>query len=274
MKIMIRTDMEGASGIVSYSQAEAGCGEYAVGQRYFVSDLLSLLRGLEGAEIYLYDEHFYGRNIPLDALPRGVTLYCGKPPYRADWAGGLDASFDGMVMLGFHSKAGTEQALLAHSYESDILDIRVNGLSVGEIGVETMIAGELGVPLVLVTGDDKGCEEAGALVPGVSCVTVKRGQGMYGAQVYPLQDTSGWIEEAARKLARGVTRLPKPYATPKNPVMEITLTDTPYRAALAKLFPDVCRGRAVTLQGSTVCAVWSQYWRMKLAAQDGMEKKV
>ncbi len=267
MKWMIRTDMEGASGIVSYSQAEATGAEYAAGTRYFLSDLGALLSGLRGDEIHIYDEHFYGRNIPLECLPEGVRLHYGKPPYRPDWAGGLDGSFDGMMMLGFHSKAGTEGALLAHSYELDNLDIRVNGLSVGEIGIETMIAGELNVSLALVTADDAGCREAEALTPGVLTVAVKRGESAFGAEVYALSETALWIRAAAERLSRGEARPPAPYRTPENPTLEIDLADNAYRAAVARLFPEAYGGGTVTIRAKTVCAAWATYWRMKLAAQ-------
>ncbi len=264
---MVRTDIEGASGVVSYTQAEATGPEYAEGRKYFMSDLLALLKGLDGEDVYLYDEHFYGRGIDLSQLPHGVKAICGKPPYRPDWAGGLNGTFDGLIMLAFHSKAGTPGALLPHSYELENLDIRVNGLSVGEIGVETMIAGEMGVPLALVTGDDAGCAEAGALVPGVATVVVKKGYSEFGAETYALSETAGWIAEAAKKLAEKATPLPAPYAVEKNPVMEITLAEGPYRDAMIKLYPDKFINGTVTLREGTVLANWAVFWQMKLAAQ-------
>lgn len=107
-KYMIRCDMEGASGVVSYEQAEPGKHEYPFGLRMFKSDLLACVSGLlaGGAdEIVIYDEHYYGRNIDPEWLPDKVLFIAGKPPYRVDWAGGLDASFSGVILLGFHSKA-------------------------------------------------------------------------------------------------------------------------------------------------------------------------
>ena len=65
-KFVVRCDLEGASGIVSYVQAEPWQAEYQDGRRYFMSDLLALLKGLDdgGADvIQVYDEHCYGRNI-------------------------------------------------------------------------------------------------------------------------------------------------------------------------------------------------------------------
>ena len=38
--------------------------------------------------VVIYDEHYWGRNIDVGRLPDGTEAICGKPPYRADWAGG------------------------------------------------------------------------------------------------------------------------------------------------------------------------------------------
>ena len=97
-KYMIRCDIEGVSGVVSYEQAEPGKPEYDFGLRMFKSDLCACIDGLlEGGadEVVIYDEHYDGRNIDPTWLPERVSFISGKPPYRADWAGGLDASYAG-----------------------------------------------------------------------------------------------------------------------------------------------------------------------------------
>ena len=68
------------------------------------NDLNACINGLlaEGEhEIVIYDEHTDGRNVDLNDLPDCVSVICGKPPYRPDW-GGIDSSFDAMIMVGFH----------------------------------------------------------------------------------------------------------------------------------------------------------------------------
>ncbi|MDR1531504.1 MAG: M55 family metallopeptidase [Clostridiales bacterium] len=268
MKLMVRTDMEGASGVVNYRQAEVGAPEYAEGLRYFLSDLSALLRGLGNNEIHIYDEHYYGRNIPLDALPAGVRLYYGKPPYRPDWAGGLDTSFDGLILLGFHAKAGTAGSLLPHSYELDIADIRVNGTSVGEVGLETMIAWELKVPLLLCVGDDGACAEARQLAPGVVCAETKKSFCGTGGLVYPLAETAAIIEAAA---AKALTQAAAAPLMVKNPEVAIDLAAGVYRDAFVRRFPTWIKHGTVLLRQPTVCAAWAQYWQMKLDTQAFLE---
>lgn len=201
-KYMIRCDIEGVSGVVSYEQAEPGKPEFAFGQRMFMSDLLALIEWLNAGgadEIVIYDEHYYGRNIDIDRLPENVTAICGKPPYEADWAGGLDASFAWLILLGFHSKRNTGE-LLHHSYEPDIKDLILNGVSVGEIGIEAAIAGDWGVPLMMITADSAGVNEAEMLVPNVVGVSVKESLWHSGGACLSGKLTAKMIRETAAKI--------------------------------------------------------------------------
>lgn len=268
-KLMVRCDMEGAGGIVSYAQCVPGAAEYEEGRRLFMSDLLALVEGLQAGgveEICIYDEHYDGRNVLLDRLPDGVSVICGKPPYLRDWAGGLDGSFAGMILLGLHAKSGTPGATLAHTYEHDIRDIRLNGLSVGEIGVETAIAGDWGVPLLMIVGDSAGVAEARALFPDVAAVAVKESLGETGAHCLPAATARKRIHECARAVAEVPPRT-LPWSLGADVEMEIALRDGPYLQAYRRLFPeDLADRTTVRIVGSSVTACWAEYWDHKLQA--------
>lgn len=257
-KYMIRTDIEGVTGVVSYEQSVPGHEEYASGQSLFMGDLLALINGLNdgGAdEIYLYDEHCDGRNIDISVLPENVKVYIGKPPYTKNWAGGLDGSFSGLLMLGFHSKAGYTDKLLSHSYESDIKDIRINGFSVGEIGMETAIAGEYSVPLLVVTGDSEGVKEGLALAPDALGVVVKESESLYGALCYPTSVTQKKIYEAGKKAASETVGS---VFTIEGPItLEIDFFDTVYAEKYAQLFG------SARFTGDTILSCWAQYQENK-----------
>jgi len=65
-------------------------------------------------------------------------------------------------LLGYHEKALTPGAVLAHSYSSlTIQGMWLNGREVGEIGMDASIAAEHGVPVVMVSGCDKTVAKAG-----------------------------------------------------------------------------------------------------------------
>lgn len=269
-KIMVRCDIEGVTGVVSYQQAEPGKPEYVFGQRMFMSDLLALLEGLhEGGadEVVIYDEHYYGRNIDMDALPGFATAICGKPPYRPDWAGGLDASFAGVVLLGFHAKFGTERGLLPHSYELDIRDLRLNGVSVGEIGMEAAVAGDFDVPVLMVAGDSAGVSEARSLLPGTTGVVVKEAIGETGALCYSTAVTSARIREAAARVVASPPAV-NPYCLSPDVCLEVELNDGPYLAAVRRLCGDsMVNESTLVLRGKSATAVWAAYWERKLHAR-------
>lgn len=267
-KYMIRCDIEGVSGVVSYEQADPSRPEFAFGKRMFMNDLLAMVEGLNAGgadEIVIYDEHFHGRNIDLDMLPGNVSAICGKPPYRADWAGGLDSSFAGLILLGFHSKRGTGE-LLHHSYEPDIADIRINGVSVGEIGVEAAIAGDWGVPLVLITADSAGVAEAQNLIPKVVGVSVKQSLTADGGICLAVEKSTRLIREAAQKIVSAPPGA-KPWQVAK-PVMEITFAPGRYADVFGRLHGSA---QNVILRESTVTGCWARYWQMKLSTFEAMK---
>jgi D-amino peptidase len=268
---MVRCDIEGVTGVVSYEQAEPGKCEYAFGQRMFMSDLLACVRGLRegGAErVVIYDMHYYGRNIDLAQLPDYAVAICGKPAYRKDWAGGLDKSFDGMVLLGLHSKADTPGGLLPHSYELEVADLRLNGVSVGEIGMEAAIAGDLGVPTLLVAGDSAGADEAKALLPGVATAVVKQSLGPSGALCYPQPLTAGMIFRAAAEVVRHAPAV-EPYRAGRKVKLEARIRQGEYLDAVRCLFKREMSGKdTLVLKGASATEVWAKYLARKFEAQD------
>ena len=267
-KYMIRSDIEGVTGVVSYEQAAPGGSEFAFGKRMFMSDLMALIEGLNQGgvdEIVIYDEHFDGRNIDIDMLPQNVTAICGKPPYKADWAGGLDETFSGLILLGFHSKQNTGE-LLHHSYEPDIKDLVLNGISVGEIGIETAIAGDWGVPLQLITADSAGVKEAKDLVPNVASVSVKQSLCANGGVCLSAQLTAKMIQEAATEIVKN-----PPASEPwkiANPELKVVFNSGSYRDKFGELFN--CDGEILICE-DTVTGCWAEYWKMKLKAQEAMK---
>lgn len=267
-KYMIRCDIEGVTGVVSPEQAEPGKPEFSVGCHMFMSDLSAMVHGLlEGGadEISIYDEHYFGRNIDLAQMPEHVNIFSGKPPYQAGWAGGLDESFDGLLLLGFHSMAGTGE-LLCHTYEPEIQKILINGLAVGEIGMETAVAGQFGVPLLLITADSAGVEEAKRLVPNVLGVSVKKSLGANAAICYPPDRTAQWIRDAAKK---AVSEPPKavPFRLTGPVVLEIQLSPGLFWNQISRKYPDYVSGHSIVIQRDTVLEAYALYWEMKLTCQ-------
>lgn len=269
-RFMVRCDIEGVSGVVSFDQAEPGKPEYAFGREMFMADLLALVEGLKAGgadEVVIYDEHYYGRNVDLARLPDCARAICGKPAYRPDWAGGLDESFDGLILLGFHSKAHTPGGLLAHTYELDIRDLLLNGVSVGEIGMEAAIAGDFRVPTLMVTADSAGAAEAQALLPGVVAVVVKEAITQSAAVCYPLSVTTAKIRSAAAGIVKNPRRV-GPYNVGDEVTLEIQLNVGAYLDAVREAFSNEMTGDdTLVVRGRSATEVWAHYWERKLRCQ-------
>jgi D-amino peptidase len=264
MKIMIRSDIEGVTGVTTYKQAEGS----EFGRQMLMNDLLACIEGILSTgehQIVVYDEHTDGRNVDISQLPDCVSVIMGKPAYRSDW-GGIDSSYDAMMMVGFHARSGVEGALLPHSYSRKNLNIRINGRVVGEIGMEAAIAGDFGVPLWLVTGDSAGMAEARETVRGVETVSVKEAMGEFEALCYTPKVTAKRIYEAAKKIMdeeKNMVRTPKRVKPLKfdGPIeIEIDLADSDYTAKLKRFHPEIFSAvNTVKLSGATVTEVWSDY---------------
>ena len=257
MKFMIRSDVEGVTGVTTYQQAEGS----EFGRSMLANDLNAAIAGLLSTgdhEIVVYDEHTDGRNVALEGLPESVSVICGKPPYRPDW-GGIDFSYDAMIMVGYHARSGAEGAVLPHSYSRKNLNIRLNGSVVGEIGMEAAIAADLDVPTWLVTGDSAGMTEAQEMIPGVKTVVVKEAMGEFAARCLPPKLTASLICKAARDVARTPPDV-KPLKFDAPVQMQIDLAESDYteklRSAYSKIF---IKDNTIQIVGETVTEVWSKY---------------
>jgi D-amino peptidase len=266
-KFAIRSDMEGLHGVVDYCEVTPGVPLYPWAQERLHDELRALAEGFfaGGADVVdIYDEHFDGRNIDVSKLPKGVSVIRGKPPYRADWAGGVDESFSGVVLQGLHAMAGVAGGTLSHTYEPDIAALHINGQLVGEIGMEAAIAGDVGVPVVLVLADSAGTDEAKALLPCVETVAVKDALGYTSAYCRDWRTVEAEIREKARRIAEGCVQV-KPLRFGGSVELVVTLNPGPYADCLWKLAPELRTGhRELALRGKTVLALWADYWALKL----------
>jgi D-amino peptidase len=275
-KFAARSDMEGLYGVVSWTEVIPGASAYNVALKWLHEEVIALAEGLrEGGSSYLeiYDEHYYGLNLDPGLLPSGVDVIRGKPPYRADWFGGLDSSFSGLILQGYHAMAGANGGILPHTYEPDIAAIHLNDVLVGEIGIETAIAGEAGVPLVLYIGDRHGAEEARALVPGVETVVVKEGMGTQRGLCRNWADVREEIRETARRIAQKPPAItPLVFGTEIS--LRVTLCPGAYRERLSADRPAIWEDKETVLfRSASVTAAWADYWAVKDETLEKLKKE-
>jgi D-amino peptidase len=135
-----------------------------------------------GAEnVVIWDNHGTGSNLVFDRLDPRCDIVLGAGFNRRFPF--LDDTYAGVLLIGYHAMEGTPNGVLAHTYSPWVYkEIRVNGKPVGEIALDAAVAGELGVPLLFVSSDDKGCAEARHFAPWIETVETKTGFGRTCAQ--------------------------------------------------------------------------------------------
>jgi len=262
MKVFMLWDMEGASGIVAREQVwywEEGVPPEAAarGKSLLTADVSCTVTALLGAgvdELIVCDTHHGGGNVSPEAIlqdPRVTFLpkSRGRQGSEFRWLPGLDEATDALMLPGHHARAGTPGAFLPHTWMGAWADFRINGHSVGEIGIEACFAGHFGVPLALVQGDEAACAEAEALCPGVVTACVKRAE---SADACSGNDPASARELTARKAVEAVEKARAgelaPYA-PDLPMSVAIRMRTADGAEAAARRPGVTRTDEFTVEG-------------------------
>jgi D-amino peptidase len=186
VKVLISADMEGTCGVSSWIHVEAPEGGRLANQTEYERFRLRMTRevnaAVEGAlaggaeEVIVNDSHSGQRNLLGEELHPSVRYTSGgdKPLGMMQ---GVDLEGVGAVFYtGYHARAGTSNAPLAHTWTMYLNDVRFDGESTGEYGLNAAIAGYFEVPVVFVAGDDQAVAQTRAqLGEQVVGVEVKQG---------------------------------------------------------------------------------------------------
>lgn len=199
-KVYISADMEGISGIVGDDQLSPGGGEYGRSRKLMAEDVNAAIRGALAAgatEIVVNDSHGSQRNLLPEDLDPSARLISHSFK-RLGMMEGLDETFDAVIFIGYHAKADTPGGLFAHTGSGVVRDLQIEGRSVGEGGMNTMLAEWYGVPVVLVTGDDVAVAQVREVATAARGVVVKRAINVRAAELMSVREARKEIEASAR----------------------------------------------------------------------------
>ncbi len=189
MKIYISADMEGITGVTHWDEVDHNKSSYGQFQKQMSLEVAAACEGaLEAGakEIWVKDAHYSGRNILAEILPKGVKLIRGWSGHPYSMVQELDDSFDALMMVGYHSRAGQGGNPLAHTLSSSKLDsITINDRQTSEFFLHGNIAAKHGVPLVFLSGDEGLCEEVLEVSPGTTTVATMVGVGDSTISIQP-----------------------------------------------------------------------------------------
>lgn len=247
LKVYISVDMEGVAGVVSWSQVTPGEPDYPHARQWMTEEANAAVAGaFDGGatDVVVNDAHDGMRNLLLHQLDARARLISGDLKDLGMMAG-IDGSFQAALFVGYHARGGGH-GVLAHTWSSRTIGVRINGREVGEWGLNAMIAGHFGVPVVFVSGDDCLAREVReGLGPLVETVAVKRAVTKYAAESLPREQAVRAIREgAARALAKASQIAPY---RPQAPIrLEVDLNGT-HLADSAAMMPGAERPGPLTV---------------------------
>ena len=219
MKIYISADMEGVVGAVTAEQLGPTGFEYQHFREFMTQEVNAAIEAAFEAgatEVVVSDSHGNGQNLLIEKLPKNILLVRAFPrPLMMKQ--GIDASFDGVIFLGYHSSTTNPRGVRAHTMSSARLaDVRLNNISMSEGSFNAAIAGHFNVPIIMVSGDDAAVKEVTALLGDVEGAVVKWNYGFHSAMTMMPEAAYSLIREKVKK-AIGRIKAFKPYKL-KTPV--------------------------------------------------------
>jgi D-amino peptidase len=189
MKVYISADMEGITGITHWNETDKLKGDYGYFAEQMTREVAAACEGARkggATEIWVKDAHETGRNIDPSALPENVRLIRGWSGHPFSMVQGLDASFDALLFVGYHSRAGSNHNPLAHTMDAHgIQYIKINDKYASEFMIHAYVAASLGVPVVFISGDKGLMDDAKVLNSNMRTLAVNEGIGDSTISIHP-----------------------------------------------------------------------------------------
>ncbi|MDZ4714804.1 MAG: M55 family metallopeptidase [Cytophagales bacterium] len=173
VKIYISVDMEGIGGIGTPHMVNSSGKDYSTGRKLMTDEVNAVVAAIYQsgpALVVVNDSHGDMQNLLHTELDSRVE-YIQSNIKPLGMVQGLDASFSGIIFLGYHARAGAENGFLAHTGSGAVKGLWINGTEVGEGGLNAFFAGSLGVPVILASGDKTFVDEIRNLTAPRTVVT-------------------------------------------------------------------------------------------------------
>jgi len=248
MKVYISCDLEGISGVVSPEHAWYGGKDFEMYRRLMTGEVNAAVEGaLEGGatDVVVNDAHGPMTNILIEELNPNATLISGSPKPLTQMQG-IDKTFSLAAFVGYHARRNAMTAILEHTITGVVQELKVNGIVMGETGINAGVAGYFGVPVGLVAGDNVVTREAKDLMPSVETVQVKWAEARYAARCLHPTKARALIKERMKWVTENHTRF-KPYKVKPPITFEVTFDDTAM-AELASTIPTSERTEPCTVK--------------------------
>lgn len=209
MRLYISADIEGIAGVVSREHQQPEGFEYEQARIWMTDAVRAACEAAQEAgvrEAVISDSHGNMQNLKLDRLPAWVEVVRGRPRPLAMMQGIEHGRYDAAAFIGYHAGSTALNGILAHTMRGVVVrEIRLNGRTMPEAGVNAAIAGHFGVPVVMASGDDACIAEIRELLGDVECAVVKSAYSLMSARCLMPAAEQALIRE---KMTAALRRLP------------------------------------------------------------------
>jgi D-amino peptidase len=212
VKVFISVDMEGISGLVRWADVVTSGIDFERNRGLMTLDANAAVAGAfdAGATDVVVEEN-HGVEDLCDLLIDEVDPRChvvrgaGRP--GATTMAALDSEIGVVLLVGHHARAGSRLGIMAHtiSYEK-FRSVRVNGSDCGEPEIFAIRAGELGVPVGMLSGDQVATQQLCQRAPWPEAVVVKTALSNVSGDVVPPSRARAWIRSAAQRAVERAAR--------------------------------------------------------------------
>ena len=188
LKVFISVDFEGVCGVINWDETDHGGPDYGMFRAFMTQETNAAIAGAVAAgatEILVRDSHGSGRNILPEMLDPRARLLRDWTYGPLSMMEGIDKTFDAVIFIGYHARAGTPAAVLDHTMTTKLLDVSINGKKMPEAGINGLMAGYFNVPVVLVSGDQAIARQCKELFGDIETVVVKEAVANAAVMLHP-----------------------------------------------------------------------------------------
>lgn len=232
MKVFISVDMEGISGLVRWADVVTRGIDYQLNRSLMTADANAAIDGAFEAgatEVIVEENHGIEDlcNLLMDEIDPRAQVIRGAGRPGATTMAGLDASIGVVLLVGHHARAGSFPGIMGHTISYGWFKlVRLQGEPVGEPDFFAIRAGELGVPIGMVSGDQVVAQQVSEICPWAETVEVKHAYSKQSANCIPPARARPLIHEGAKKaVTRALAGELQTYIGVRNPYeFEVELT--------------------------------------------------
>lgn len=207
MNFLIAMDLEGIHGVVGepYGKLSKGCDAHTQARENALKEANTAIRALYDAgadKVVFWDNHGGGGNLDSTKVDsRAIQVFPKGDPFRFDFV--KQHQFDGILLMGYHSREGTLGGVLAHTYNSSKIQyVKLDGKPVGEIEIDSYICATHGIPVLFLSGDDVCIRQAKETLPHMTTVVTKFGKSRNTAD---LREPTVVLDELYEGIRKAVT---------------------------------------------------------------------